>query len=79
MSRVRLVKGEASRRILAAFPEHEQRNAALELALSPKPQRKAEIEHAWEYVNAVRQAAKAMLAAPLPADPTADSHWPKRG
>jgi hypothetical protein len=85
-----IIKGEARRRILEAFPEHEQRNAALEIALLlathgsgqwPREAqgRKAEIERAWGYINAVRAAAKAMLATgTLPVDPTADAHWPKR-
>jgi hypothetical protein len=87
-NREQALKGEAERRILKAFPAHEQRNAALELGLLaaqhgagawPKEalRRKAEIESAWTYVNAVRRAAKAMAGA-LPTDPTADAHWPKR-
>jgi hypothetical protein len=82
-NREQVVRGEAARRILAVFPEHAQRNAALELGLmaaggaKDSAKRKAEIERAWTYVNAVRQAAKAMVGA-LPADPTSDSHWPPR-
>jgi hypothetical protein len=85
-----IVKGEARRRILAAFPEHEQRNAALELGLFaahygsaawPKEahRRREAIESAWAHLNAIKEKARAMLAGPLPADPTADSLWPRRG
>jgi hypothetical protein len=86
-NRESIVHGEATRRILKAFPEHAQRNAALELALLAVQPRAAwpkaahtrleEIERAWAHVNAVRMRARAMLNAPLPADPTADNLWPR--
>jgi hypothetical protein len=86
-NREAIVNGEATRRILRAFPEHAQRNAALELAIltarhggsfpREAQKRMAEIESLWTYIGAVRQAARAMVGAP-PSDPTADAHWPKR-
>lgn len=89
--RKQISAGEAERRILAAFPDYQQRNSAAELmgyvsnhgansATWPREaqQRKAEIDRAWTYVNAVRRASDGMLAGALPADPTADSHWPTR-
>lgn len=75
----RVVSGEASRRIFDAFPEHAQRNAALELALGCDAKRKAEIARDWAFIVAIRKAAQAMLRNGLPADPSADGHWPKRG
>jgi hypothetical protein len=87
-NRVEIAGGEARRRILEAFPEHAQRNAALELSLLtaqhgaavwPKEaqKRRAEIERMTAYVTAVRRAAQGVVGA-LPADPTADAHWPPR-
>jgi hypothetical protein len=89
-NRERVVHGEATRRILAALPDHSQRNRLAEFlryvvahgadaAKWPRPaqERKAEIERGWNYIDAVRKAARTMANAPLPADPTADSHWPK--
>jgi hypothetical protein len=84
----RLLRGEAERRILAVFPEHAQRNAAIELGLMAgqqgdnawlkrAQQRRTEIERVFAYVNAVRLAAQRLTGA-LPSDPTADSHWPAR-
>jgi hypothetical protein len=90
--RDRIVRGEAERRIVEAFPDYSQRNALAELVgylvahgpaiggAWPKAaqQRRAEIERAWTYVHAVRRSAKTMLGRDLPADPTADGHWPPR-
>jgi len=86
-----IVYSEAERRILAAFPDYSQRNSSAELmgylavhganaAAWPAAaqRRKAEIDRAWAYVDAVRRASHGMLAGALPADPTADGHWPMR-
>jgi hypothetical protein len=85
-----IVYSEAERRILAAFPDYSQRNASAELmgylavhgAAAAWPaaaqRRKAEIDRAWAYVEAVRRAARGILARALPANPVADSHWPAR-
>jgi hypothetical protein len=88
-NRTQLAYGEAERRILEAFPDYSQRNSAAELMgylsvhganASAWPataqRRKAEIDRAWAYVEAVRRAASAMLAGALPANPSANSHWP---
>lgn len=90
-NRAQIVSGEATRRIDAVFPEYSQRNSIAEMngyivslgvtatAWPTAPQRrKAEIDRAWSYVNAVRASADGMLKGALPADPTNDSHWPTR-
>jgi hypothetical protein len=90
-NRTQLAYGEAERRILEAFPDYSQRNASAELmgylsvhgaTVSGWPaaaqKRKGEIDRAWSYVEAVRRAANGMLAGGMPANPTADSHWPTR-
>lgn len=85
-SRERIVQAEAERRILAAFPERAQREAALELAVLavngpahqwPKEAKRRgdEIMRAFAYVKEVRQAARAMQAK-APSDPTDHRHWP---
>ena len=86
----RIASAEATRRIDAAFPEYSQRNSLAELTgylaehgadagrwPAAAGRRKAEIDRAWDYVNAVRAAAGGLVKAALPADPTADSHWPR--
>jgi hypothetical protein len=88
--RDQMAHGEAERRIVAAFPEHSQRNCLAEYmgyivahgpdaAKWPKvaQSRRAEIERLWAYVTAVRLAARSVATA-LPTDPTADAHWPAR-
>lgn len=83
--------GEAARRILDVFPEHSQRNSIAEMQAdmtqygaeigqwpAEAQRRKAEVDRSWAYVAAVRGRANAMLKGALPADPTADSHWPTR-
>jgi hypothetical protein len=90
-NREQIAYGEAERRILAAFPDYSQRNAAAEImgyiavhganaAAWPAPaqRRKAEIDRAWAYVDEVRRASHVMLAGALPADPTSNAHWPPR-
>jgi hypothetical protein len=90
-NREQIANGEAERRILEAFPDYAQRNASAELmgylsthganaSAWPREaqQRKAEIDRAWAYVEAVRRASNGMVARALPGDPTADSHWPTR-
>jgi hypothetical protein len=85
-----IVYGEAERRILDAFPDYSQRNSASELMgyiavhganagawPPPAQRRKTEIDRAWSYVETVRRASHGMLAGALPADPTANSHWPR--
>ena len=90
-NRAQIISGEATRRIDAAFPEYSQRNSAAEMmgyisvhgansATWPREaqQRKAEIDRAWAYVEAVRQASHGILRGALPADPSASGHWPNR-
>jgi len=80
----------AERRILDVFPDYSQRNSASELMgyiavhganagawPPPAQRRKTEIDRAWSYVETVRRASHGMLAGALPADPTANSHWPR--
>jgi hypothetical protein len=85
--REQVAKGEAERRIAEVFPEQEQISAAMELAMlaaqhqagqwpREAQKRREEIERAWAYVRAVRQAAKAPGA--VQGDPTADNRWPAR-
>lgn len=87
MHREQIAKGEAERRVAEVFPEREQVSAAMELAVlaaqhqggqwpREAQRRKDEIERAWSYVRAVRQAAKTMGA--TQGDPTADKGWPAR-
>ena len=89
--REQIVYGEAERRILEAFPDYSQRNSASELMgyvsthganagawPATAQRRKTEIDRAWAYVEAVRRASHGMLTGALPADPTANSHWPTR-
>jgi hypothetical protein len=90
-NRAAVANGEAEHRILAAFPAHAQRNSLYELqtlilahGASPAKwpdsasRRRSEIDRAWAYVEAVRRKADSMVKGALPADPTADSHWPTR-
>ena len=90
-NRAQIISAEATRRIDAAFPEYSQRNSAAEMmgyiavhgansATWPREaqQRKAEIDRAWAYVEAVRQASHGLMRGALPADPTASGHWPNR-
>lgn len=89
--RAEVAGGEASRRILEVFPDHSQRNSSAEYSnyitlhgadTSRWPQaaqlRRAEIERAWTYVNAVRTANAKLVTSTLPRDPTANGHWPAR-
>jgi hypothetical protein len=85
----RIVSAEATKRIDAAFPEYSQRNSLAEMngyfaAHGPDAarwpaaaqRRKAEIDRAWAYVTATRAVANGLLKGALPADPTANGHWP---
>jgi hypothetical protein len=89
--RSQIAEGEAERRILAAFPEPLQRYSLYELDAAildhgsdakqwpqSAQRRKADIERAWGYVQAVRAKAGSLAKSALPADPTADRHWPAR-
>jgi hypothetical protein len=89
--KTQIPNGEAARRILAAFAEHSQRNSAHELSSlmaqhgvdsarwpAAAQRRKSEIDRAWSYVDAVRHAATGFGNRALPADPSADGHWPAR-
>jgi hypothetical protein len=87
--RIDIINSEAERRILAAFPEHAQRNAIAEIQRAmmqhgadikawpeAAKRRQGELARLWDYVDAVRTKANAMLSGALPANPSADSHWP---
>jgi hypothetical protein len=89
--RTEIANSEAERRILAAFPEHAQRNAIVETHRAmmkhgaevkqwpeAAKRRQGEIDRLWEYVDDIRARADAMTKAALPANPSADSHWPTR-
>lgn len=84
-----IVSAEATRRIDAMFPEYSQRNSiaetngyilqyGIDTGKWPKAarDRKAEIDRCWNYVNAVRSKATAMMKGALPTDPTANANWP---
>jgi hypothetical protein len=86
-----LFGGEATRRIDEVFTEYSQLNANAEMneyireygaATTQWPQaardRAVEIDRCWRYVNAVREAVGRLLNAAVPANPTADAHWPPR-
>jgi hypothetical protein len=83
------VSYEANRRITTTFPEYSQRNSNSEINgyittygadtttwPAAEQARKAEVDRCWNYVNAVRNIANAMVLSALPVDPTDDSHWP---
>lgn len=82
-----VVNAEANRRIVLAFPDFKQRNYTARYqdnqtkygtdpAQWPQEEKnfKVEYDRGWLYVHDVRAVANAMTA--LPADPTANEHWP---
>jgi hypothetical protein len=89
--RTQIAQREAERRIEEAFPEPLQRYSLYELNAATLDhgtdakqwptrtrQHKADIDRAWNYVQAVRAKANDMAKSALPADPTSDRHWPPR-
>jgi hypothetical protein len=82
-----VVNDEAARRINLVYPEYKQRNYTAKVqeyitlygadaTMWPQAAKdfKAEADRGWQYVEDVRTASNAMTA--MPADPTADEHWP---
>lgn len=84
-----IMQAEAERRINEVLPPSEQLASLSELVMllmqhgydpSAWPEdakaRKAEIEHAWNYVRDVKARARSHRTAPF--DPTGDKNWPTR-
>jgi len=82
-----VINWESNRRIVKAFPEYKQRNYTAryqdnitKYGTDPSqwPQAEkdwtVEYDRGWQYVSDVRSTSNAFTA--LPADPTADEHWP---
>jgi hypothetical protein len=87
--RMEIARGEADRRIRAAFPEDAQRLSQAEMlsqimaggadpAKWPQDaqRRRVEFDRAWAYVAAVRRAADNLAHGDMSGDPTANSRWP---
>jgi hypothetical protein len=86
-----LLSGEATNRIDDVFNEHSQLNANAEMnelirdngtdqtrwTLAAR-NRASEIDRCWHYVNEVRETFNRLMTMAVPANPTADNHWPSR-